>query len=75
MLSGEVYKMSECVLGSWTCTDGVYFRTVTITVDSEVMIQFPLANNTPNDEVPIRIGNICNQTGLVTPPVRVTTNS
>lgn len=69
--SGRVIVLTESVLGTFTAVDDDTFTTVELNVGGLVMIKFPLALETTPDEIGVRLGNVCNQTGLVTPPVNV----
>ena len=73
--TGTVYHKIESVLGQVVCTDMPTYKQVELFIGGEMMIRLPLALDVDNTEIEVRLGNTCNQSNLIDPPVRVVLNS
>ncbi len=71
MRTGTVYHSQESSIGIITMVDDATFTEVSITIGGIERVTFPLPVGLDDNTIAIITSNICNQTGLLRPPVRV----
>lgn len=69
--TGTVFKREEIELGTVECSISVGYLWCRLKVNESTVILFPLDPDTDIPVINVRMGNIINQTGLVSNPVRV----